>query len=58
MDSDIEHQTLIICATNDHELHKHIYNLAAGENKLINVADTPSLCTFYLSSIVQKEISK
>ncbi len=53
-DSDIVQKDIVICATDDKELHLHIYQLAKQKGILINVADTPSLCDFYLGSIVQK----
>lgn len=45
---------LVICATDNKELHLQIYHTAKRRKILINVADTPELCDFYLSSIVQK----
>lgn len=53
-ESDIDEMDLIICATDNPELHKKIKLLAAHHHTLVNVADTPDLCDFYLSSIVQK----
>ena len=41
-------------ATDNKILNEVIRDLAAGKNILVNVADTPSLCDFYLGSIVQK----
>jgi uncharacterized protein len=52
--SDIDNKELIVLATDDKELHKHIYTIAKERKILINVADTPDLCDFYLGSIVQK----
>lgn len=51
---DLNDKQLIICATDDKSLHQTIYKIAKRRNILINVADTPPLCDFYLSSIVQK----
>ena len=45
---------LVIAATNDHELNRTIWEQAKCSKVLINVADTPSLCDFYLGSVVQK----
>jgi siroheme synthase-like protein len=44
----------VILATDDKELHKQIKSLADKNGILVNVADTPDLCDFYLGSIVQK----
>lgn len=52
--SDLEHVDLVISAINDHEISTYIRTEAHKRNLLINVADTPDLCDFYLGSIVQK----
>jgi precorrin-2 dehydrogenase/sirohydrochlorin ferrochelatase len=52
--SDLENKQLVIAATADKELNKAIYRAAKEKNILINVADTPELCDFYLGSIVTK----
>lgn len=51
---DIENRDIVICATGDPALHLQIRELAKQKGALINVADTPELCDFYLGSIVQK----
>lgn len=53
-ETDLENKDLVILATDDKELHKRIKQLANEKGILINVADTPELCDFYLGSIVQK----
>jgi siroheme synthase-like protein len=53
-EADLENKDLVILATDDKELHKRIKSLANDKGILINVADTPDLCNFYLGSIVQK----
>jgi siroheme synthase-like protein len=53
-ESDINNKGLIVLATDDKELHKQIKCLAEAKGILVNVADTPDLCDFYLGSIVQK----
>lgn len=52
--ADIENKQLIIAATADRVLNESIYHAAKAKNILINVADTPELCDFYLGSIVTK----
>jgi len=47
-------KSLVIAATNDKELNYTIWEKAKCSKVLINVADTPELCDFYLGSIVQK----
>lgn len=51
---DIENKSLIICTTDNKTLHQEIYLRSRANYTLINVADTPDLCDFYLGSIVQK----
>lgn len=51
---DLVGRDLIICATDNVGLHQKIKALAVEQHILCNVADAPSLCDFYLGSIVQK----
>ncbi len=53
-DDDLDTADVVIAATNDSELNKFIRQSAHDRKLLINVADKPDLCDFYLSSIVQK----
>lgn len=53
-DTDLDNKDLVVLATDDKELHKRIKSLAEQKGILVNVADTPELCDFYLGSIVQK----
>lgn len=51
---DLTGMELVILATDDPVLHKKIKVLSKEKRILVNVADTPGLCDFYLGSIVQK----
>jgi precorrin-2 dehydrogenase / sirohydrochlorin ferrochelatase len=51
---DLQHKDLIILATDDPALHQKIRDLAKQKRILVNVADTPALCDFYLGSVVTK----
>jgi siroheme synthase-like protein len=53
-DSDLDNADVVIAATNDNELNNFIRQSAHDRKLLINVADKPELCDFYLGSIVQK----
>lgn len=53
-ESDLDDHDFVIAATDDKTLHHEIRRLAHERRLLVNVADTPDLCDFYLSSIVQK----
>lgn len=52
--SDLENRSVIICATNDHDLHVRIAHWCQKSKTLVNVADTPELCDFYMGGIVTK----
>ncbi len=53
-ESDLDTADVVVVAINDKEL-SHIIRQAARTRKLlVNVADTPELCDFYLGSIVRK----
>ncbi|MBZ4189844.1 TSUP family transporter [Niabella beijingensis] len=51
---DIRRSSLIIAAVNDIDTATRIKADAAAAEKLVNVADKPELCDFYLGSIVKK----
>lgn len=51
---DLTNRQLVVCATDNKSLHAEIRERLAGTSTLLNVADTPDLCDFYLGSIVQK----
>lgn len=52
--TDLEAKDIVIGATDDPELHKQIRAEARARSILVNIADTPELCDFYMSSIAQK----
>ncbi len=45
---------LLIMATNNPVFNEEVKQLAKTRNLLVNVADKPDLCDFYLGSVVQK----
>ena len=51
---DLEGRDIVICATDNFELHQQIVALNKQKKILTNVADTPELCDFYLGSIVSR----
>lgn len=53
-DRDLDNADLIMLATNNTALNAHIRQLASEQHILLNVADKPSLCDFYLGSVVCK----
>ncbi|CAA0166193.1 precorrin-2 dehydrogenase/sirohydrochlorin ferrochelatase family protein [Tenacibaculum maritimum] len=50
----LKNKDLAIVATDNPEVNKQVYNDCKQHNILVNVADTPSLCDFYLGGIVTK----
>ncbi|MBO9614049.1 MAG: bifunctional precorrin-2 dehydrogenase/sirohydrochlorin ferrochelatase [Dyadobacter sp.] len=53
-DDDLLEKDLVIVATNDKSENKRISETARARHILANVADTPDICDFYLSSVVRK----
>lgn len=51
---DLYGKDIAIIATDDAEENERIRDMAKARKVLVNVADTPALCDFYLGSIVQK----
>jgi siroheme synthase-like protein len=52
--ADLDDKDIVVVAVNDKETSEYIRVLANGRKLLVNVADTPALCDFYLGSVVQK----
>jgi siroheme synthase-like protein len=53
-EADVDGHDLVIAATNISELNRRVRTAAKTRGALVNVADTPALCDFYLGSIVTK----
>ncbi len=51
---DLWNKDLLILATDNRNLHETIRKFARSRRLLVNVADTPDLCDFYLGSVVTK----
>jgi uncharacterized protein len=51
---DLAENDIAIIAVNNRRLSAEIYQMAKKWQLLVNVADMPDLCDFYLSSVVQK----
>lgn len=54
LETDLNEADIVFAATDDPALHRRIKAAARARRLLVNVADTPALCDFYLSSVVQK----
>ncbi|RMF26076.1 MAG: bifunctional precorrin-2 dehydrogenase/sirohydrochlorin ferrochelatase, partial [Bacteroidetes bacterium] len=52
--ADLQGHDLVIAATNDRRLNERVRREAKRQGLLVNVADTPDLCDFYLGAIVTK----
>ena len=51
---DLEEKEIVIVAVNDKSTSNYVRVLSKQKKLLVNVADTPELCDFYLGSIVDK----
>src|SRR4051812_32964017 len=54
LEGDLENADLIIVAIDNPATSAEISNAAKKKGKLVNAADKPSLCDFYLGSVVKK----
>lgn len=52
--NDLEGHHIVIAATDNEVLNREIYELCRSRGALINVADNPPLCDFYMGGIVTK----
>ncbi|CAM1347042.1 precorrin-2 dehydrogenase/sirohydrochlorin ferrochelatase family protein [Tenacibaculum crassostreae] len=50
----LHNKNLVIVATNNYKINEEVYYDCKEQNILVNVADTPDLCDFYLGGIVTK----
>ncbi|MFN3849337.1 MAG: bifunctional precorrin-2 dehydrogenase/sirohydrochlorin ferrochelatase [Spirosomataceae bacterium] len=50
----LENKDLVIVGTDDKAVNKQVQEDCKARKILVNVADTPDLCDFYLSSVVKK----
>ena len=53
-DSDLENIDIVIAGTSIKEVNINVKRAAQSKKILANIADTPELCDFYLSSVVKK----
>lgn len=53
-EQDIAGYDIIIAATENKKINQEIYQSAKQFRKIVNVADTPDLCDFYLGGVVTK----
>lgn len=51
---DLWDKDIVLLATDNRSLHESIRNFARSKRILVNVADTPDLCDFYLGSVVTR----
>lgn len=53
-EEDLKGHQLVICATDDVDLNVRIYHQCKEKGILVNVADNPPYCDFYMGGIVTK----
>lgn len=51
---DVAGKDMVIAATDISELNRRVHKIAKAFGVLVNMADTPALCDFYLGSIVTR----
>ena len=51
---DLFAKQMVVLATNNPKLNNYVRELCSNHHILLNVADKPSLCDFYLGSVIQK----
>jgi precorrin-2 dehydrogenase/sirohydrochlorin ferrochelatase len=54
LSSDLDGVYLVIAATSDEEVNRHIYGEAQMRGILANVVDVPPLCDFYYPAVVRR----
>jgi len=52
--ADLENKHIVIATTDDEAVNQQVYNNCREKNILVNIADNPPLCDFYLGGIVTK----
>ncbi len=45
---------VVFCATDDPAINEHVYQDAVASGRLVNVADKPDRCTFFVPSTVER----
>ena len=51
---DLAEMTLVIAATNDRRVNRQVFECAKTLGLMVNVADEPDLCDFYLPSLLKR----
>lgn len=54
-EADLRGKTLVVAATADSETNEQVYRDATAASILVNVVDSPALCTFIFPSIVDRD---
>ena len=52
--TDVSDADIVVAATENNDVNLEIYYAAKRFGKIVNVADTPALCDFYMGSIVTR----
>ena len=53
-DADVEGMTLVVSATNDRAVNRHVAELCKARGVPVNVVDDPENCTFIFPAVVRK----
>lgn len=54
LDSDLDDTVLVMAATNDEAVNRHVSTLAGQRHIPANVADNPKLCNFIMPSVIDR----
>lgn len=54
VDGDLEGMFVVIAATSDEVLNRHISALSRERGILVNVVDVPELCTFFVPAVIRR----
>ncbi|WP_180326691.1 precorrin-2 dehydrogenase/sirohydrochlorin ferrochelatase family protein [Raoultibacter phocaeensis] len=52
--TDLQGADIVFVATDDEAANARVYRDAAGKHLMVNVADRPELCTFFLPSVMRR----
>lgn len=53
--SDAEWAEVVICASDDHQLHEEVFAFCRERNIPVNTADDKALCTFYFPALARQK---
>ena len=52
--ADLDEADIVFAATDDEDVNRRVYNDATAARLMVNVADRPEVCTFFLPSVLRR----